>query len=143
MSNLFPAALAEPVIPVKQRVFPTPSQAAECGGPCYEGNYCPEACDCGLYQRSREPMTDFSPNVEVVLSSDLFEDDPCFEDMSAPALAVLDAYMTGYGWLDGPTKKDCCGVAAALRAVAQELKYFGTTEKNILAIANELEKING
>ena len=88
-------------------------------------------------------MTDFSPNVEVVLSSDLFEDDPCFEDMSAPALAVLDAYMTGYGWLDGPTKKDCCGVAAALRAVAQELKYFGTTEKNILAIANELENING
>ena len=46
------AALAEPVIPVKQHVFPTPSQAAECGGPCYEGNYCPEACDCGLYQRS-------------------------------------------------------------------------------------------
>jgi len=50
------AALAEPVIPVKQRVFPTPSQAAECGGPCYEGNYCPEACDCGLYQRSALPL---------------------------------------------------------------------------------------
>ena len=44
------ALLAEPVIPVKQRIFPTPSQAAECGGPCYEGSYCPEACDCGLYQ---------------------------------------------------------------------------------------------
>lgn len=39
-----------PVIPVKQQIFPTPSQAAECGGPCYEGSYCPEACDCGLYQ---------------------------------------------------------------------------------------------
>ena len=84
-------------------------------------------------------MTDFSPNVEVVLSSDLFEDDPCFEDMSVPALAVLDAYMTGYGWLDGPTKKDCRGVAAALRAITKELKYFGITEKNILAIADELE----
>ena len=40
---------AEPVVSVKQQIFPTPSQAAECGGPCYEGSYCPEACDCGLY----------------------------------------------------------------------------------------------
>jgi hypothetical protein len=31
------------------------------------------------------------------------------------------------------------GLAAALRAVVQELKYFGITEKNILAIAAELE----
>ncbi len=31
--------------------------------------------------------------------------------------------------------------AAALRAVTKELKYFGITEKNILAIANELENI--
>ena len=30
-------------------------------------------------------------------------------------------------------------LAAALRAVVQELKYFGITEKNILAIAAELE----
>ena len=30
-------------------------------------------------------------------------------------------------------------IAAALRAVIQELKYFGITEKNILAIAAELE----
>jgi hypothetical protein len=29
--------------------------------------------------------------------------------------------------------------AAALRAVTKELKYFGITEKNILAIAAELE----
>ena len=29
--------------------------------------------------------------------------------------------------------------AAALRAVVQELKYVGITDKNILAIANELE----
>ena len=34
-------------------------------------------------------------------------------------------------------------LAAALRAVVQELKYFGITEKNILAIANELENTNG
>ena len=33
-------------------------------------------------------------------------------------------------------------VAAALRAVVQELKYFGITEKNILAIAAELEGAN-
>ena len=54
------ALLAEPeqdsVIPVKQHIFPTPSQAAECGGPCYEGSYCPEACDCGLYQPPALPQ---------------------------------------------------------------------------------------
>jgi hypothetical protein len=30
-------------------------------------------------------------------------------------------------------------IAAVLRAVVQELKYFGVTEKNILAIAAEYE----
>ena len=84
-------------------------------------------------------MSELSPNTEVVLSSDLFDDDPCLEEMSVPAFAVLDAYMIGYGWLDSPTKKDCRGVAAALRAITKELKYFGITEKNILAIAAELE----
>ena len=66
-------------------------------------------------------MTELSPNTEVVLSSDLLNDDPCLENMSASAIAVLDAYMAGYGWLDGPTKKDCRGVAAALRAAADQL----------------------
>jgi hypothetical protein len=33
-------------------------------------------------------------------------------------------------------------LAAALRATVQELKYFGITEKNILAIAAELEGSN-
>ncbi len=33
-------------------------------------------------------------------------------------------------------------IAAALRATVQELKYFGITEKNILAIANELDETN-
>ena len=65
-------------------------------------------------------MTELSPIVEIELSSDLF-DDPCLESMSAPALAILDAYMTGYGWLDSPTKKDCRGVAAALRAAADQV----------------------
>ena len=64
-------------------------------------------------------MTDLTPNVEVILTSDLFDDDPCFESMSASALAILDAYLVGFGWLDGPTKKDCLGVAAVLRAAAQ------------------------
>ena len=68
-------------------------------------------------------MTDLSPNAEVVLTSDLFNDDPCFESMSDPAWAVLDAYMAGWGWLDSPTKKDCRGVAAALRAAAQQIEY--------------------
>jgi hypothetical protein len=60
-------------------------------------------------------------------------------DLSPAAQVVLDAYMNGCGWLDGPFKKDYQCVAAVLRAVVQELKYFGITEKNILAIAAELE----
>jgi hypothetical protein len=38
-----------------------------------------------------------------------------------------------------PDDMDASNLAAALRAVVQELKYFGITEKNILAIAAELE----
>jgi hypothetical protein len=88
-------------------------------------------------------MTD--PNTEVILSSDLFDDDPCLENMSAPAFAVLDAYMTGYGWLDSPTKKDCRGVAAALRATADQVAPLSTNRRQdeirqkLLAIAAELE----
>lgn len=96
-------------------------------------------------------MSELSPNTEVVLSSDLFDDDPCLESVSAPALAVLDAYMTGFGWLDGPTKKDCRGVAAALRAAAlhlysEEYETCGGASyalmvdvDDILALAAELE----
>ena len=89
-------------------------------------------------------MTDLSPNVKVVLSSDLFDDDPCLESMSAPALAVLGAYMSGYGWLDGPTKKDCRGVAAALRALDSQLGHEilgvrGVDCSQIQLIAAELE----
>ena len=93
-------------------------------------------------------MTDLSPNVEVVLSSDLFDDDPCLESMSAPALAVLGAYMSGYGWLDGPTKKDCRGVAAALRALDSQLGHDvlgvrAVDSSQIFLIANELEGADG
>jgi len=80
-------------------------------------------------------MTELSPIVEIELSSDLF-DDPCLESMSAPALAILDAYMIGYGWLDSPTKKDCRGVAAALRAAAL---YCKQDRIRLLAIAEELD----
>jgi hypothetical protein len=60
-------------------------------------------------------------------------------DLSPAADAVLDAYMNNCGWLDGPLERDYCCAAAVLRAVTKELKYFGITEKNILAIAAELE----
>jgi hypothetical protein len=63
-------------------------------------------------------------------------------DLSPAADAVLDAYMNNCGWLDGPLEKDYRCVAAVLRAVTKELKYFGITEKNILAIAAELEGSN-
>lgn len=56
-------------------------------------------------------------------------------DFSPAAQAVLDA--TGRKiWYRNDD------IAAALRAVVQELKYFGITEKNILAIAAELEGTN-
>ena len=63
-------------------------------------------------------------------------------DLSPAADAVLDAYMTNCGWLDGPLEKDYRCAAAVLRAVVQELKYFGITGKNILIIADKLEKAN-
>jgi hypothetical protein len=63
-------------------------------------------------------------------------------ELSPAAEAVLNAYMNNCGWLDGPLQEDYQCVAAALRAVVQELKYFGVTEKNILAIAAELETID-
>jgi hypothetical protein len=99
-------------------------------------------------------MSDLSPNTEVLLSSDLLDDDLCLENMSALAFAVLDAYMSGYGWLDSPTKKDCRGVAAALRAAVGSDVYkanlndelevmfsegWNSLRKEILAIADELE----
>ena len=39
--------------------FPTPSQIAECGGPCYTQGR--EACDCGLkdYEPSTKPLIMF------------------------------------------------------------------------------------
>ena len=57
-------------------------------------------------------------------------------NLSPSAQAVLDAFI-------------CCPVetsnqlalAAALRAIAQELRYVGITERNILAIADELEGV--
>ena len=54
-------------------------------------------------------------------------------NLSSQAQAVLDA--TGRKtWYRNDD------IAAALRAVVQELKYFGITEKNILAIVAELEQ---
>ena len=54
-------------------------------------------------------------------------------NFSPAAQAVMNAY-----YCDAPlTGRD--RVAAALRAVVQELKYFGITEKNILDIAAKLE----
>jgi hypothetical protein len=102
-------------------------------------------------------MTELSPNTEVILSSDLFDDCPYLENMSELAFAVLNAYMTGYGWLDSPTKKDCRGVAAALRAAVKQtrkrkvMKTLGMTtvkgpvyclESDLLSIAAELEGAN-
>jgi hypothetical protein len=55
-------------------------------------------------------------------------------NLSPAAQKVLDAFHK-----ELPPDNEPGGLAAALRAVVQELKYFGITEKNILAIAAELE----
>lgn len=62
-------------------------------------------------------------------------------NLSPAALAVMDAANASAtnAWSDATHQRFRSGVAAALRAVVQELKYFGITEKNILAIAAELE----
>jgi len=56
--------------------------------------------------------------------------------LSSVAQAVLDASNLH------PCTDSRLILAAGLRAVVQELKYFGITEKNILAIAAELEGAN-
>jgi hypothetical protein len=56
-------------------------------------------------------------------------------NLSLAAQAVLIAYRDN--------RPHTAGMAAALRALTQELKYIGITEKNILAIADELEGLNG
>jgi len=61
--------------------------------------------------------------------------------MSVPTLAILDAYMTGYGWLDSPTKKDCRGLAAALRAAADQV-LAATWEGAIPASTTHMLGIN-
>ncbi len=62
-------------------------------------------------------------------------------DLSLAAQAILDAYWKS-PWDPSLQHEDRYAIAAALRAVVQELKYFGITEKNILAIATELEQAN-
>ena len=62
-------------------------------------------------------------------------------DLSPQAQAVMDAFLKapmGQSHVDD----DLIAIASALRAVVQELKYFGITEKNILAIAAELDGAN-
>ena len=84
-------------------------------------------------------MTDLSPAARAVLTAQakercLFE----WSHFNDPPCHPSDPEWNGCF--------DCIdrrGIAAALRAVVQELKYFGITEKNILIIADELEGIDG
>jgi hypothetical protein len=57
--------------------------------------------------------------------------------LSPTAQAVLNAAYKRMD--DNPHNEVEATLASALRAAVQELKYFGITEKNILAIAAELE----
>jgi hypothetical protein len=62
--------------------------------------------------------------------------------LSPAAQAVMDAVASQMesGWISPDfIPYEAKKIAAALRAVVKELKYFGITEKNILAIAADLE----
>jgi len=63
--------------------------------------------------------------------------------LSPAAQAVLNAFLDAPVELGSWYTTRQLQIAAALRALTQELKYVGITEKNILAIANELEGPNG
>jgi hypothetical protein len=66
-------------------------------------------------------------------------------DLSPAADAVLDAYMSNCGWLDGPLEKDYRCAAAVLRAAVHQLnekrweKGVHWARMKLLAIADELE----
>jgi hypothetical protein len=62
------------------------------------------------------------------------------DNLSLAAQAVLQEFWNAPV---SPARNVAQRVAAALRALTQELKYIGITEKNILAIADELEGPNG
>ena len=62
-------------------------------------------------------------------------------NLSPAALAVLKTAGIHHGLFNEEIVQRRRMVAAALRAVTKELKYFGITEENILAIANELEGV--
>jgi hypothetical protein len=65
------------------------------------------------------------------------------EPLSPAAQAVFWAFNSEFDWIeDGVPGFQFKAISAALRATVQELKYFGITEKNILAIATELENSN-
>ena len=62
------------------------------------------------------------------------------KQLSPAAQAVKKSADDAYWLWDQMCPADANIIAAAaLRAVVQELKCFGITEKNILSIANELE----
>jgi hypothetical protein len=65
------------------------------------------------------------------------------QQLSPAAKAVWSSYEAILEYECTVTKTDMKALAAALRAVTKELKYFGIIEKNILAIAAELEGSNG
>lgn len=73
--------------PQRCRIYPTPSQAAECGGPCYEPLYCPEACNCGVYD-PRPPETALQD--PVVQLRQVIENE-INESFRAGSFAVLDS----------------------------------------------------
>jgi hypothetical protein len=54
--------------------------------------------------------------------------------LSPTAQKIMDAW-----WNDSGSNQS--GIAAVLRETVNQLKFFGITEKNILAIAKELEQI--
>jgi hypothetical protein len=94
--------------------FPTPSQAAECDGPCWQPSYDPEACDCGLRERActGPSSTAYSLQVFALSEMHLIRPRAVFEVLGYkdPALMTTLEFLD---WLDA--------------ASIEELNHFAST----------------
>ena len=59
--------------------------------------------------------------------------------MTTRAQLIMNAFTAD--WQDEPIEQDKKCLANALRALVEELKYIGITEKNILELANDVEAL--
>jgi len=94
--------------------FPTPSQAAECDGPCWQPSYNPEACDCGLRERAHTGPAPaaYVLHVEALSGMGLIQPAAVFEALGYkhPALMTTLEFLD---WLDSASIEELNHFASA------------------------------